>query len=180
MDGRVDLVFTSFMLHYCSRDKRQVMAIFRQLLKSDGLFYGNILINQDLNRKLLGKGKERDPNQQWYPSLDKQTEDWLKSLTDNGFMIEKSKLIELNVGMNRKQIIDFMPVVVDCYRCYFPDSQQFDAEVGDHLWDTVFDAFFSPPDAEPNPSAWTKFLADNTITELHYYFHCLRVIATKK
>ncbi|XP_054159172.1 uncharacterized protein LOC128957437 [Oppia nitens] len=186
LESKVDLLFTSFMLHFIP-DKCQVMDILSKLLTSGGLFYANIVITADLNRKLVDNNNSRVDKQLqqqlWYPSIDKQMNNWKQSLIVNGFVIKQFNLFAKNYLMTRKQIIDFMPVIVGDFSINFKDRKQFDEEKAEHLWDTVFDAHFSPPSdstgtaSVANPNAWKKFLADNTITELRYYYHTLRVIA---
>ncbi|XP_054157784.1 uncharacterized protein LOC128956128 [Oppia nitens] len=192
LESKVDLLFTSFMLHYI-RDKYRLMAIIGRLLTSGGLFYANTVITKDLNnKKLMNSTVDEQQQQLLCPSIDKQMTVWKQCLVDNGFQIKEFKLITDNIVMNRKEIIDFMPIVVEDYLHDSGGGGGLMASSDHHLlWNIVFDNHFSPLDSESsataatdesvaNPNAWKQFLADNTVSELSFSYHSLQVMAYNK
>ncbi|XP_054167902.1 uncharacterized protein LOC128965281 [Oppia nitens] len=200
LESKVDLLFTNLTLNYMS-NKRQIIEIIGRLLSSDGLFFANIILSDDLNDKQLLNSQTEDRQQQQqqrqqllYHSIDRQLNDWKQCLVDNGFDIKLFKQLTINEIMTRKHIIDMMPDIFNTYAIYYNDRKQFDTEVkvDDHFMDKVFNAYFSLPDKSVSASAsvtvanhpmllsWKQFFKDNTIHELMHSFQYLQLMAYKK
>ncbi|XP_054167896.1 uncharacterized protein LOC128965274 [Oppia nitens] len=195
LESKVDLLFSNVVLNYMS-NKRQIMEIIGRLLSSDGLFFANIVIFKDLteNKQLLDSMFDERQQQLLCQSIDRQFNDWKQSIIDNKFHIKQFKLMSDNEIMTRKQIIDFMPVLVECYAIYYKDRHHFDTEVkGDRFRDLLFNTYFScltvgESVTETNNNnnnnnnqsvmmSWKQFLADNTIHEMQLSWHFVRVMA---
>ncbi|XP_054161676.1 uncharacterized protein LOC128959698 [Oppia nitens] len=168
LESKVDLIFSNFVLHYIP-DRQQLVNTFSRLLSttgSGGVLHANIIILADLNKKLVKTNSGYQPLKMWYQSCDKQLAEWEQSLRDNQLVIKEFKVIEDIWQLNRKEIIDFLPVLIHDFRPYFQHQSDFDAELADHLPNTVFDAYVNSDARHPNPEAWTQFLADTTVAEL--------------
>ncbi|XP_054155708.1 juvenile hormone acid O-methyltransferase-like [Oppia nitens] len=156
LDGTVDLIVSNFALHYMP-DKWQVMNTCSRLLSSSsssttttgGIFHANIVILADLNKKLVTTNTPK----QWYPTIDKQIADWKQSIIDNQLDIKQLMTIDYDWTIDRQITIDFMPVIQSNYRSFFKNQSDFEAELNDHLSDTVFDAFVNPTAPDPNPKS---------------------------
>lgn len=72
-----------------------------------------------------------------------------------------------------------MPMMAQCFRAFFTDNNQFEAELNDNMNALIFDNYYCPPGARPDPNGWTHFLADSSVTELPLTRHTLRVTCVK-
>ncbi|XP_054155776.1 uncharacterized protein LOC128954225 [Oppia nitens] len=185
LDGTVDLLISNFALQYMP-DKCQVMNTCSRLLSSTttttttntgGIFHANIAILPDLNKKLV---TTKGPPKQWYPTIDKQIADWKQSIIANQLDIKQLMTIDYDWTIDRQSMIDFMPVIQSNYRSFFKNQSDFEAELNDHLSDTLFDAFVNPTAPDPKPNAWQQFIADTTVTEVVVHFITIRVTAVKQ
>ncbi|XP_054167744.1 uncharacterized protein LOC128965115 [Oppia nitens] len=195
LESKVDLLFSNLVLSYIS-NKTQLMEIIGKLFSSGGLFFANIAINKDLNDKQLldSMYEDRQQKQQLLcHSTDRQLNDWKQSLVVNGFDIKIFKQLDQNEVMTRKQIIDFMPELFNCFAIYYEDRTHFDDVVkkDDRFHDLVFNAYYSLTDAASAASVtvanhrpvlltWKQFLADNTIHEMKSCWQILQVMAYNK
>ncbi|XP_054161166.1 uncharacterized protein LOC128959262 [Oppia nitens] len=189
LESKVDLLFTNVTLNYMS-NKRQIMEIIGKLLTNGGLFFANIVIYKDLNEKQLLDNKFEESQQQLCcQSIDQQFNDWKQSLIDNKFHIKQFKLLDENEIMTRKQIIDYMPEILDCSTIYYKDRTLFDKEVkSDRFKDKVFNTYFSLPvgasvtetNHQPVLMSWKQFLADNSINEMKFSWHFIQFKAYNK
>ncbi|XP_054155775.1 uncharacterized protein LOC128954223 [Oppia nitens] len=174
LESKVDLIYSNMVLEYMP-DKWLVMDTVNRLLTTGGLFHANIFILPDLNKKLVNNGPKP-----WYQTREKQLDDWRQSLSDNHLLVKQFDTIDVCWPTDRQKMIEFMPIMISKFRSFFKNRKQFDAELNDHLTDTVFDAYVNPDSPEPNPRAWQQFLADPTVTEVNRYHRLLRVTAIKQ
>ncbi|XP_054165778.1 uncharacterized protein LOC128963295 [Oppia nitens] len=176
----VDLVFSSFTLHYM-KDKQQVMNLIWKLLAPGGIFYGNLCCIPDLNKKLLPKDNDNNSiDDNWYPTVENQMKDYEQALAVNGFVVEKFNRIDKVWETNRKDVIEMMPVLFNDYKLFYPKPMdQFDKEFRTNMLDIVFNAYTSPANEPPVPNAWQQFLANDNIQELKVYTTYLQVVAKK-
>ncbi|XP_054165788.1 uncharacterized protein LOC128963306 [Oppia nitens] len=177
LETTVDLVFANFVVPHFT-DKTKLMSLISKLLApGGGVFHSNNMLYPDLNKKLLPKYKGPKP---WYPSIEKQIDDYRHSLLDNGFQIKEFTIVEKHWKWSRKQAIEMMPYAVEDFRQFYPNRQLFDEEVGEHLWDTLFDAYRNQPDDPPvADGAWKQFLADESQTEIDDCIPYIRIVAIK-
>ncbi|XP_054155699.1 uncharacterized protein LOC128954156 [Oppia nitens] len=185
LESKVDLIFSNYALQYIP-DKQQLMQTFSRLLSTGGTVFANIFLYNDLNKKLLINGPT-NRRQQRYQTIAEQIANWKQCLTistssDNQYLfsIKQFKTLDTVWPMDRKTIIGFMPVMVNSFRSQFTNQSDFDSELNDHLWDTVFDATTNPTATEPNPSAWQQFLADTTVTKVNCHRIVLQLMAIKQ
>ncbi|XP_054155716.1 uncharacterized protein LOC128954171 [Oppia nitens] len=149
--GNVDLIFSNLALEYMA-DKRQIVDTFGQLLSAGGVFHANMVVMEDINKRLASYGQQP---RKWYQSREKQLDNWRQSLqSDNQFLVKQFEIID--------------------------NTDDFESEKTDHLWDTAFDALVNPTADKPNPRTWQQFLADPTVTEVNRYHQLLRITAIKQ
>ncbi|XP_054155711.1 uncharacterized protein LOC128954167 [Oppia nitens] len=176
--GNVDLIFSNLALEYMA-DKWQIVETFGQLLSTGGVFHANLVIMEDINKRLASYGRP-PPKQQWYQSREKQLDNWRQSLSDNQFLVKQFEIIDVCWPTDRQKMINFMGIIISKYRQFFQNTDDFESEKTDHLWDTAFDALVNPTADTPNPRAWQQFLADPTVTVVNRYHQLLRITAVKQ
>ncbi|CAG2179607.1 unnamed protein product [Oppiella nova] len=172
LESKVSLIFTNFVLHYI-QNKTKLLHIFSRLLSTEGSIHANIIILPDLNKKL-----SPDDRKDYYLSVDQQIQQWKEALDANGLTAQEFEIVDDVWHQSRQEIIDFLQVLIHDFRPFFASGDQFEAQ-SKHMSDIVFDAYVNPGIDEPNPNAWKKFMANDTITRVVLHFKILRLIANK-
>ena len=99
LEGKVELIFANFSLHYIL-DKSRLLSICARLLSTGGSIHANSVILPDLNQKL--PADERRDN---YLSVDQQLVVWRQALADNRLIVDEFEVVDHVWRMSRQQLI---------------------------------------------------------------------------
>ncbi|CAG2118426.1 unnamed protein product, partial [Medioppia subpectinata] len=159
LKGSVDLIFANFSFNRI-RAKSQLMSICRQLLATGGQIWANIVLISDVNRR-AGPNQRR---RKWCPSPDQQLAEWRQVLRNNGMTVDVFELDRQTYSVTRQEIIDYVTYVVLDYKMYFETNHQFECDKND-LMAILYDLTFNPSADAPDPTAWTRFLANESVAD---------------
>ena len=99
LEGKVELIFSNFTLHFIP-NKRQLLEVISRLLAPNGIIHANFIVISDLNKKL--PINDRKPE---YLSVDQQIDIWRESIVDNGLKIKEFSVVDAVWHMSRQEII---------------------------------------------------------------------------
>ncbi|CAG2112421.1 unnamed protein product [Medioppia subpectinata] len=159
LEGSVDLIFANFSFNRI-RAKSQLLSICRRLLATGGQIYANIVLISDVNRKAGPNQRRRE----WCPSPDKQLAEWRQLLRDYGMAVDVFELDRQTYCLTRQEIIVYVTSVVLDYKMYFETDHQFECDKND-LMEILYDLTFNPSTDAPDPKAWTRFLANESVAD---------------
>ncbi|CAG2162074.1 unnamed protein product, partial [Oppiella nova] len=160
LEGKVELIFSNFVLHFIP-NKKQLLNVVSRLLATNGTINANLIVIADINKKLSSNDRKAE-----YLSVEQQTDIWRDSIAANGLTVKEFNVVDSVWHLNRQEMIDFIPVLVGHYKTFLKEDQPFDGKL---IIDAVFDSYINPGAVQPNPNAWKEFLANDNITKLNLY-----------
>ena len=99
LEGKGELIFSNFVLHFIP-NKKQLLNVVSRLLAANGTINANLIVIADINKKL-----SRNDRKDEYLSVERQTDIWRESIVANGLTVKEFNVVDSVWHLSRQEMI---------------------------------------------------------------------------